>query len=120
MPIITTLDKLTEDDLVRILTEPKNALVKQYKKLLSLDGVELEFSSDALNAIATMALNKNMGARGLRSIMENAMMDIMYGIPSEKNISKVIVTESVITKASDPIIVFDDRQTNNDLSLIHI
>ena len=115
VPIITTLDKLTEDDLVRILTEPKNALVKQYKKLLSLDGVELEFSSDALNAIATMALNKNMGARGLRSIMENAMMDIMYGIPSEKNISKVIVTESVITKASDPIIVFDDRQTNNDL-----
>lgn len=115
VPIITTLDKLTEDDLVRILTEPKNALVKQYKKLLSLDGVELEFSSDALNAIATMALNKNMGARGLRSIMENAMMDIMYGIPSEKNISKVIVTESVITKASDPIIVFDDIQTNNDL-----
>ena len=115
MPIITTLDKLTEDDLVRILTEPKNALVKQYKKLLNLDGVELEFSTDALNAIATMALNKNMGARGLRSIMENAMMDIMYGIPSEKNISKVIVTESVITKASDPIIVFEDRQTNNDL-----
>ncbi|MCT7848523.1 MAG: ATP-dependent Clp protease ATP-binding subunit ClpX, partial [Lactobacillus iners] len=115
VPIITTLDKLTEDDLVRILTEPKNALVKQYKKLLNLDGVELEFSTDALNAIATMALNKNMGARGLRSIMENAMMDIMYGIPSEKNISKVIVTESVITKASDPIIVFEDRQTNNDL-----
>ena len=82
---------------------------------MNLDGVELEFSTDALNAIATMALNKNMGARGLRSIMENAMMDIMYGIPSEKNISKVIVTESVITKASDPIIVFEDRQTNNDL-----
>ncbi|WP_201726319.1 ATP-dependent Clp protease ATP-binding subunit ClpX, partial [Lactobacillus helveticus] len=86
IPIITTLDKLSSEDLVRVLTEPKNALVKQYKKLLSLDGVDLKFTDGALKAIADLAIQRNMGARGLRTIIENSIMDIMYKTPSEKDI----------------------------------
>lgn len=104
IPIIATLDKLQNKDLVRILTEPKNALVKQYKKLLSLDQVELEFSNDALNAIADLAIERNMGARGLRTIIENSMMGIMYKTPSDDTIEKVEVTKDVITKQKEPVI----------------
>lgn len=104
IPIIATLDKLQNEDLVRILTEPKNALVKQYKKLLSLDQVELEFSKDALNAIADLAIERNMGARGLRTIIENSMMGIMYKTPSDDTIEKVEVTKDVITKQKEPVI----------------
>ena len=86
IPIITTLDKLNSEDLVRVLTEPKNALVKQYKKLLSLDGVDLKFTDGALKAIADLAIQRNMGARGLRTIIENSIMDIMYETPSEEDI----------------------------------
>lgn len=102
IPIITTLDKLNQKDLVRILTEPKNALVKQYKKLLSLDQVELDFSDNALSAIADLAIERNMGARGLRTIIENAMMSIMYQTPSDPDIAKVEVTKDVITKNAEP------------------
>lgn len=102
IPIITTLDKLNQKDLVRILTEPKNALVKQYKKLLSLDQVELDFSNSALSAIADLAIERNMGARGLRTIIENAMMSIMYQTPSDPDIAKVEVTKDVITKNAEP------------------
>ncbi len=102
IPIITTLDKLNQKDLVRILTEPKNALVKQYKKLLSLDQVELDFSDSALSAIADLAIERNMGARGLRTIIENAMMSIMYQTPSDPDIEKVEVTKDVITKNAEP------------------
>lgn len=104
IPIIATLDKLQNKDLVRILTEPKNALVKQYKKLLSLDQVELEFSNDALSAIADLAIERNMGARGLRTIIENSMMGIMYKTPSDDTIEKVEVTKDVITKQKEPVI----------------
>ena len=89
IPVITTLDKLNSKDLVRVLTEPKNALVKQYQKLLSLDGVNLRFTDGALKAIADLAIERNMGARGLRTIIENSMMDVMYRTPSEDDIEKV-------------------------------
>ena len=102
IPIIATLDKLDSADLVRILTEPKNALVKQYKKLLSLDQVNLEFTEEALNAIADLAIERNMGARGLRTIIENAMMGIMYKTPSEPDIEKVKVTKDVIESNAEP------------------
>lgn len=102
IPIITTLDKLSNKDLVRVLTEPKNALVKQYKKLLSLDGVELKFTDGALKAIADLAIQRNMGARGLRTIIENSIMDIMYKTPSEKDIQAVEVTKDVITRHAQP------------------
>lgn len=105
IPIITTLDKLDSKDLVRVLTEPKNALVKQYKKLLSLDGVDLKFTDGALKAIADLAIQRNMGARGLRTIIENSIMDIMYETPSEEDIEAVEVTKDVITRHAKPRII---------------
>ena len=115
IPIIATLDKLDSADLVRILTEPKNALVKQYKKLLSLDQVNLEFSEEALNAIADLAIERNMGARGLRTIIENAMMGIMYKTPSEPDIEKVKVTKDVIESNAEPEVTRrkDDNPEDN-------
>lgn len=97
LPIITTLQKLDEKALVKILTEPKNSIVKQYKKYLEMDGVELVFEDAALTKIAELALKRKIGARGLRAIIENVMLDIMYSIPSEKEIKKVIITEEAIT-----------------------
>ena len=111
IPIITTLDKLSTEDLIRILTEPKNALVKQYKKLLSLDNVDLEFTDGALKAIADMAISRHMGARGLRSIVENSLMDVMYRTPSEDNIEKVEVTKDVITKHAQPKITYKENES---------
>ena len=105
IPIITTLDKLSSKDLVRVLTEPKNALVKQYKKLLSLDDVNLKFTDGALKAIADSAIQRNMGARGLRTIIENSIMDIMYETPSEEDIETVEVTKDVITKHAKPKVI---------------
>lgn len=112
IPIITTLDKLNSEDLVRVLTEPKNALVKQYKKLLSLDGVDLKFTAGALKAIADLAIQRNMGARGLRTIIENSIMDIMYETPSEEDIESVEVTKDVITKHAKPRVV---RKNSDDV-----
>lgn len=112
IPIITTLDKLNSEDLVRVLTEPKNALVKQYKKLLSLDGVDLRFTDGALKAIADLAIQRNMGARGLRTIIENSIMDIMYETPSEEDIESVEVTKDVITKHAEPRVV---RKNSDDV-----
>lgn len=112
IPVISTLDKLDSKDLVRILTKPKNALVKQYQKLLSLDNVELTFTDGALKAIADSAIARNMGARGLRTIIENALMDIMYRTPSEEDIEKVEVTKDVITRHAQPRVTRkkDDKQ----------
>lgn len=105
LPILTALNKLDEDDLVRILTEPKNALVKQYVKLMEIDGVELTFDSDALKEIAATAIRRDTGARGLRSIMEDTMMDVMYDVPSEKDVKKVIVTKDAVIKKAEPKII---------------
>ncbi|WP_326864916.1 ATP-dependent Clp protease ATP-binding subunit ClpX [Apilactobacillus kunkeei] len=105
LPILTALNKLSEEDLVRILTEPKNALVKQYVKLMSIDGVELEFEDDALKEMAHIAIERKTGARGLRSIMEDTMRDIMYEVPSDKDVKKVIVTADSVLKKAEPKIV---------------
>ncbi|MBI0120373.1 MULTISPECIES: ATP-dependent Clp protease ATP-binding subunit ClpX [Lactobacillus] len=118
IPIIATLDKLDRNDLVRILTEPKNALVKQYKKLMALDQVNLEFTPDALKAIADLAIDRNMGARGLRTIIENAMMGIMYKTPSEPDIENVKVTKDVIEKNAEPNVTrrkADDQENNDEI-----
>lgn len=115
IPVIATLDKLNDKDLVRILTEPRNALVKQYQKLLSLDGVELSFSTEALKAIAHLAIERKMGARGLRTIIENSMMDIMYETPSENNIEKVEITKGVILRHDKPKITYKN-ENNESLS----
>ncbi|WP_268913839.1 ATP-dependent Clp protease ATP-binding subunit ClpX [Lentilactobacillus sp. SPB1-3] len=105
LPILTALDKLTEADLVRILTEPRNALVKQYTKLISLDGVQLEFQPEALRSMAQLAISRNTGARGLRSIIEGVMRDIMFDIPSRTDIEKVIITPETVTDHKDPELV---------------
>lgn len=105
LPILTALDKLTEADLVRILTEPKNALVKQYTKLLSLDGVQLEFEPDALTEMAKLAIARKTGARGLRSIIEDVMRDIMFDLPSRSDVEKVIITPQTVTDQTDPELV---------------
>lgn len=106
LPILTALNKLTEDDLVRILTEPKNALVKQYVKLMNIDGVGLEFEPDALKEMAKTAIERKTGARGLRSIMEDTMRDIMYDIPSEDNVEKVVVTANSVKKLAEPKVIY--------------
>ena len=115
LPAIVTLKELSEDALVRILTEPKNALVKQYKKLFEIDNVELEFEPEAIRAIAKQAIERKTGARGLRSIIEKVMTDIMYEIPSREDVAKCIVTEGTITGSVQPTLVFaseeDSRET---------
>lgn len=102
LPIMANLNKLTKDDLVHILTQPKNALVKQYQQLLKMDNVELIFTDEALEAIAQKALDRKTGARGLRSIIEEAMLEIMFEIPSREDVSKVMITESVINDDIEP------------------
>ena len=109
LPILTALEKLTEEDLVHILTEPKNALVKQYQALLELDGVELEFTKEALHAIAAQAISRNTGARGLRSIIENVMRDIMFDIPSRSDVKKVIVNEATVKNGAQPEVVLNKK-----------
>lgn len=105
LPIITALEKLTEDDLVRILTEPKNALVKQYAKLLSFDDCELVFEDDSLREVARLAIERNTGARGLRSIIEATMRDVMFDVPSDKDIAKVVITKETVDGTGKPEIV---------------
>ena len=105
LPVFVALDELDEDALVRILTEPKNSLVKQYKKLMELEGVDLEFEPEALREIAQIAMRKNTGARGLRAIMENVMEDVMYKIPDEKNVRKCIITRGAVLGEEEPVIV---------------
>lgn len=106
LPIITTLKELDEEALVRILTEPKNAIVKQYQSLLGMDGVALEFTPEALTAIAKKTLEKKTGARGLRGIMESILMPIMYAVPSDKSIVKVEITESCVCDNEPPLVEY--------------
>jgi ATP-dependent Clp protease ATP-binding subunit ClpX len=108
LPLIATLGELDSDALVRILTEPKNSLTKQYGKLFEMDGVEVDFRDDALRAVAKRAMERKTGARGLRSILENVLLDIMYRIPSEAGVSKIVVDESVILGESDPMMIYEN------------
>jgi ATP-dependent Clp protease ATP-binding subunit ClpX len=106
MPVVATLSELSEDALVRILTEPKNALVKQYGKLLSMEGVDLEIRPNALRAIARKALARKTGARGLRSILEQSLIDTMFDLPNTANVDKVVVDESTIEENKPPLLVY--------------
>lgn len=108
LPVVATLGELTEDAMVQILTEPKNALVKQYQKLFSMDGVELEFRPSALKAIAQKALARKTGARGLRSIMEAALIDTMFELPNLERVDKVVLDENTITEEAKPLLVYRD------------
>jgi len=106
LPVVATLDELDEEALVRILCEPKNALVKQYQKLFDMERVNLKFTDGALVAIAREALKRKTGARGLRSILENAMLDVMYDIPSQDRVKEVVINEDVILNGAQPIIMY--------------
>lgn len=105
LPVIAPLTSLKREDLVRILTEPKNAMTKQYKALMSYDGVDLEYNTDALEAIADKAIEMKIGARGLRSVMEGIMTDIMFSVPSEKNVEKVIITADCVNNNTSPEVI---------------
>ena len=106
LPVVATLEELDEPALIKILTEPKNAITKQFKKLFEMEGVELEFRPDALSAIARKALKRKTGARGLRTIVESVLLDTMYDLPSAENVSKVVVDESVIEHKTEPYLIY--------------
>ena len=116
IPVIVALSDLDEDALIRILSEPKSSIVKQYLKLFEMDGVELEFSDDALRAVAALAIKRNTGARGLRSIMEKLMMNIMYDIPSQKDIVKVIISADCVNGVAEPQIIRKELLLDSDNS----
>lgn len=110
LPVIATVNNLTKEDLVKILVEPKNALVKQYKKFFEYDGVELVFKEDALEAVAAKALGRGTGARGLRAILENVLLDVMYDLPSRTNIKKCVVTKEVIEQSVEPTLLTEGAE----------
>lgn len=116
LPVVAVLDELDQDSLIRILKEPKNALVKQYRKLFGMDGVEIEFSEEALKAVAEKALQRKSGARGLRSILEHTLLDTMYKLPSIKNIAKVIIDEKVITEDTAPSLIYTNEERKRSKS----
>ena len=110
LPVITTIEELDEAALVRILTEPKNALVKQFSSLLEMEGAKLSFTPEAITAIASKAVQRKSGARGLRAIVENALLDAMYILPSLKDVEEVIVDEAVITEHLQPLLLMKDQR----------
>ena len=115
LPVMAVLDELNEAALIQILTEPKNALTKQYQKLFALEGVELNFRDPALEAIARQAIKRKSGARGLRSIVEQKLLDVMYELPALTGLQKVVVDENVINQDAKPLYIYDQ---NNSLKLV--
>ena len=110
LPVIATLEELDVDALVKILTEPKNSLTKQYSKLFEMVGVDVDFRVDGLRAVAEKAMERKTGARGLRSILEGILLDSMYNIPSRDDVSKVVIDESVIRGDSEPLLVYQNNE----------
>ena len=108
LPVVATLGELDNDALVRILTEPKNSLTRQYAKLFEMEGVEVDFREDALKAVAAKATERKTGARGLRSILESVLLDTMYDLPGSESVSKVVIDESVITGESSPMLIYEN------------
>lgn len=112
LPVVATLDELDEDALIQILTEPKNSLVKQYQKLFDMEDAELEFRESALKAVANKAMERKIGARGLRSILEGILLNSMYKIPSEENVTKVVIDEGVINGDSEPLFIYESNDVD--------
>ncbi|MFZ5565180.1 MAG: ATP-dependent Clp protease ATP-binding subunit ClpX [Thermodesulfobacteriota bacterium] len=110
LPIIVTLDELSEESLVKILTEPKNALIKQFQKLFEIEGVNLRFTDSALATVASLAMKRKSGARGLRSILESCMLDLMYEIPSREGVKECVIGEEVIKKKEEPLLIFEQAK----------
>jgi len=106
LPVVATLEELDEEALVRILHEPKNSLIRQYQTILEFEGVELKFTDEALRAIAREALKRNVGARGLRIILEELMLDLMYNVPSQRDIKQCVINEEVVASRVQPIMLY--------------
>ena len=117
LPVITSLNSLTREDLVKILTEPKNALVKQYRKLMEYDEVDLEFTPEALDAVADKAIERNIGARGLRAVMEGLLTGIMYEIPSDPTVTKAVITADCVEGRGEPLLTHDPNKVNYAVKL---
>jgi ATP-dependent Clp protease ATP-binding subunit ClpX len=112
LPVLTVLDELDESALLRILTEPRNALIKQYQSLFGFEDVRLKFTDGALLSIANKTMKRKTGARGLRAILEDAMLDVMYELPSQPNVEECIINEDVITKNEKPILIYEKKVEN--------
>ncbi len=110
LPVVTVLNELTQEDLIRILTEPKNALIKQYQRLLEMEDVELEFEDAALQEIATKAIEREIGARGLRSIIENVMLNVMYEVPGREDIKRIVITKENVEGQTDPVYLNEENR----------
>lgn len=106
--MVVSLDQLDREALIRILKEPKNSIIKQYQKLFEMDGVELSFADDAIEEVADKTLERKTGARGLRAIMEKAMLDIMYNLPSDENVESCLITKDVIDGSGEPVLMYSD------------
>ncbi|MCH8074926.1 MAG: ATP-dependent Clp protease ATP-binding subunit ClpX [SAR324 cluster bacterium] len=117
IPVVTTLDELSEDDLMKILVEPKNALLKQYMRLFEMENVELDITEKARSAVAQEAIKRKTGARGLRAILENIMLDVMYHVPSTDNVKKVLIGEEVILRKAEPLMIFEDESSEEERKL---
>ena len=115
LPVISTLSELNEKMLIQIMTEPKNSIVKQYVSLFKMDGVNLEIKEDALREIAKLAISRDTGARGLRSIIEDTLMDLMYKVPDHKDLYKTVINKDVILKKSEPILIFSNKENNQKI-----
>ena len=115
LPVITTLSELDEKMLIKIMTEPKNALIKQYQALFKMDGINIEFKSESLNEIAKLAVSQNTGARGLRSIFENILMEMMYSAPDKKDLDKIVINKDVVSQKSEPILIFSNKHNNQKI-----
>ncbi|MCB1397329.1 MAG: ATP-dependent Clp protease ATP-binding subunit ClpX, partial [Rhodobacteraceae bacterium] len=113
LPVVATLTDLDEDALVTILTEPKNALVKQYQRLFEIEGAELTFTDDALRAISRRAIARKTGARGLRSIMEDILLDTMFELPGMENVEEVVVNEEAVTSGAKPLMIYTEAKSQN-------
>ena len=111
LPVVATLEELDEPALIKILTEPKNAIVKQFKRMFEMEGAELEFRNEALGAVARKALKRRTGARGLRTILEQVLLDTMYELPSLEHVSKVVVDEAVINGQAEPYLIYRGMQS---------
>ncbi|MDR2075705.1 MAG: ATP-dependent Clp protease ATP-binding subunit ClpX [Desulfovibrio sp.] len=120
IPIITHLDELVEEDLIRVLTEPKNALIRQYQKLFALDNVTLRFTQDALVAVAREAIEQKTGARGLRNVLEAAMLDIMYTLPSLGGVRECVINAAVVEKRKQPLLIYDTDAPQNERGLAKV
>ncbi len=115
LPVITTLKELDEEMLIKIMSEPKNALIKQFQALFKMDGISIEFKNEALKEIAKLAVAQNTGARGLRSIIEDTLMELMYKSPDIKDLDKIVINKDVLTKKSEPILIFTNKQNNQKI-----